>query len=522
MGKLDWGPARAERNIRWIEDNCYIPEGKHVGKPVRLSEFQKKIIRGIYTTLTRTAIFSIGRKNAKTTLGAFLLLLHTAGPEARINSQLNSAAQSKDQAALLYSLAAKVVRLSPNLKPFVICKDTLKHLVCPELGTVYRALAAEASTTYGLSSVFTVHDELGQVKGPTSELYEALETSAGAHDEPLSIIISTQAPTDGDLLSILIDDALAGHEPTVKVFLYTFDEDDPKNLDENKKLKVDPFSEEAVKQANPAYGEFLNPEETMKKARDAGRMPSKESSYRNLILNQRVEALDPFVTKSIWKENGEEPLPFDGHDIFGGLDLSSVSDLTSLEVSHYEDGQWHVNSFFWMPEEGIHEKSKTDRVPYDIWAEKGFIELCPGRSVRYEYVAQRLFEIVSRCNKAVIAFDRWRMDQLKPWLEKAGFTEDDIEEIFKPFGQGFASMGPALREFESLLLNTEMRHGNHPVLTMCAANAKIETDPAENKKFTKRKSSGRIDGMVALAQSVGVMPETPPDDQYVTGTTTVL
>ena len=515
MGKLAWGRARAQRNIEWIEDKCYIPEGRDVGKKVRLSPFQKDIIRGIYTTPTRTAIFCIGRKNAKTTLGAFLLLLHTAGPEAQHNSQLNSAAQSKDQAALLYNLAAKIVRLSPELRPFVVCKDTLKHLVCPEIGTVYRALAAEASTTYGLSSVFTVHDELGQVKGPTSELYEALETSAGAHEEPMSLVISTQAPTDGDLLSILIDDALAGHDPTIKVFLYTFDEDDPKNKD------VDPFSEEAIKQANPAYGDFLNPRETLKKARDAQRMPSKESSYRNLILNQRVEAADPFVAKSVWMNNAEAPNSYDGKVVYGGLDLSSVNDLTALVLNHYEDEQWHTNSFFWMPEDGIEEKAKSDRVPYDIWAKDGLIELCPGKSVKYKYVAERLREIVNSCDEIVIAFDRWRIEQLKPWLEESGFDEDEIEKIFKPFGQGFKDMGPALREFESLLLNGEMRHGNNPVLKMCAVNAKVLTDPAENKKFTKQKSSGRIDGMVADAMSVGMMPE-KPEDQYITGSLTSL
>ena len=504
MGELEWGPARSERNIRWIEDNCYIPEGKHVGKRVKLSEFQKKIIRGIYNTLTRTAIFCIGRKNAKTTLGGFLLLLHTAGPEARRNSQLNSAAQSKDQAALLYSLAAKIVRLSPELSPFVICKDSVKHLICPELGTIYRALAAEASTTYGLSSVFTVHDELGQVKGPTSELYEALETSAGAHDDPLSIIISTQATTDGDLLSILIDDALAGYDPTVKVFLYTFDEDDPKNKD------VDPFSEEAIKQANPAYGDFLNPTETLKKAHDAKRMPSKESSYRNLILNQRVEAQDPFVSKVVWKNNGTKPESLKGRDVYGGLDLSSVSDLTSLELMGHRDDGWDVESTFWLPEEGLVEKSKADRVPYDVWAKQGFLQTVPGPSIEYEWVAKHLRQVFDEHNVIAIAFDRWNIRHLVPWLEKEGFSEEELEKFIN-FGQGFQSMSPALRELESLLLTKKIRHGNHPVLTMCAANARVQTDPAGNRKFTKAKSSGRIDGIVALAQAVGVLPEQVED-----------
>lgn len=151
-----------------MESYCRIPEGRDVGKPVRLREWQKDEIRKIYDNPagTRRAILSFGRKNAKTTLSAFLLLLHLCGPEARPNSQLFSAAQSRDQAAILFALAAKIVRMSPDLSAVVVIRDTAKQLACTELGTLYRALSAEASTAYGLSPVFIVHDELGQVRGP--------------------------------------------------------------------------------------------------------------------------------------------------------------------------------------------------------------------------------------------------------------------------------------------------------------------------------------------------------------------
>ena len=151
--------TRGDRNIAWIETHARIPEGKFVGQPVRLSLFQKKVIRGIYDSPTRRAIISFGRKNAKTTLAAFLLLLHLCGPEARPNSQLFSAGQSREQASILFSLAAKVVRMSPDLNAYVTVRDTAKQLHCGELGTLYRALSAEASTSYGLSPVFTVHDD---------------------------------------------------------------------------------------------------------------------------------------------------------------------------------------------------------------------------------------------------------------------------------------------------------------------------------------------------------------------------
>jgi len=161
---------------------------------------------------------------------------------------------------------------------------------------------------------------------------------------------------------------------------------------------------------------------------------------------------------------------------------------------------------FWLPEEGLAEKSRNDRVPYDLWAKNGFLLTTPGRSIEYEFIAYELRDIFNTCNVKALAFDRYNMKFLRPWLEKAGFSEEELER-FVEFGQGFVSMSPAIRELESRLLQKQLKHGNHPVLTMCAANAITVSDPAGNRKFTKQKASGRIDGMVALAQAVGVMPQ---------------
>jgi hypothetical protein len=171
---------------------------------------------------TRRAIVSMGRKNAKTTLSACLLLAHLCGPPARNrpNSELYSAAQSRDQAGIIFTIASKMVRLNSLLDQTVRIQETAKTLICSELGTRYRALSAEATTAFGLSPSLIIHDELGRVRGPRSGLYEALETAVGAQESPLSIIISTQAATDGDLMSILIDDALSGLDPTTVVKLY--------------------------------------------------------------------------------------------------------------------------------------------------------------------------------------------------------------------------------------------------------------------------------------------------------------
>lgn len=493
--------TRGERNIAWVEKNCRIPEGKLVGRPVKLTKQQKRWIKRIYDTPTRLFILSMARKNAKTALSAFLLLLHLCGPEAKPNSQLYSAAQSREQASILFALAAKVVRMSPDLSAYVGIRDTAKQLFCEELGTLYRALSADAATAYGLSPVFVVHDELGQVKGPRSELYEALETASAAQESPLSIVISTQAPTDADLLSLLIDDGLSGADPRIKVELCTAP------------LELDPFSEEAIRAANPHFDDFMNKEEVFRQASDAKRMPSREASYRNLILNQRVEARNPFVTRTIWQENGAEPEEFEaGAEVFGGLDLSSVSDLTALVLVSKQGEGWGVQPTFWLPGEGLAEKSRNDRVPYDVWAGDGLLMTTPGASIEYEYVAEFLRGVFDRYTVRALAFDRYNMKFLKPWLERVGFTEDELER-FVEFGQGFVSMSPAIRELESLLLARKLRHGNHPVLTMCAANATVAMDPAENRKFVKGKATGRIDGMVALSMAVGVMPSAAVEEK---------
>lgn len=482
--------ARALQNIQWIEENLYIPDGRLVGQPFKMTKEQKDWMELIYGSPTRMFIDSMGRKNGKTTFSAAITLLHLVGPEYVPNGQIFSAAQSRDQAAILFSLCAKMVRLSPNLSQFVGVRDTAKQLYCTELGTLYRALSADASTAYGLSPSLVIHDELGQVKGPRSELFDALESAAGAQLNPLSIVISTQARTDGDLLSILIDDALTGADPRIKVILYTAP------------LEDDPFEIETIKKANP-HIYLMNKEEVMKQASDAKRMPSGEASYRNLILNQRIESSNPFITRTVWQENGLVPEPLEKLTVWAGLDLSSVNDLTALVlVSNNGD----VHSRFWLPEEGLAEKSRNDRVPYDLWAKDGYLLTTPGRSIEYEFIAHELRNIFNVCNVKSLAFDRYNMKFLKPWLEKAGFTDEELEK-FVEFGQGFVSMSPAIRELESKLLQKQLKHGNHPVLTMCAANAITVNDPAGNRKFTKQKSNGRIDGMQALAQAVGIMPQ---------------
>lgn len=483
--------SRGERNIRWIEQYCYVPEGKDIGKPMVLRPWQRQIITGIYDNPagTRRAIISFARKNGKTALAAMIMLLHLAGPEARPNSQLYSCAQSREQAAILYALASKIVRLSPDLNRYVSIRETAKQLYCTELGSIYKALSAETSTAYGLSPTLVIFDELSQVKGPRSPLFEAMQTASAAHKDPLTIVISTQAATDADLLSILIDDAKTDADPKVKLFLWSADE------------ATDPFSNEAIKAANPAAGDFQSADELRSMAEDARRMPSREAEWRNLCLNQRVEALNPFISKLVWDANGGEVAEsFVGYPVFCGLDLSETSDLTALVMIAKIDDVWHTKPIFWLPADGLSERSRKDRVPYDVWQKQGFLETTPGKAIEYSFIAKRMYDLFQTLDIRAVGFDRWNYRHLKPWLEQAGFTATTLER-FVEMGQGFQTQSPALRDLEAGLLSQKFRHAMHPVLTMCAANATIESDPANNRKLSKKRSRGRIDGLVSMNMS---------------------
>ena len=368
------------------------------------------------------------------------------------------------------------------------------ELVCPSIGTHYRALSAESSTAFGLNPNFVVHDELGQVRGPRSPLFEALETATGAQENPLSIIISTQASTDNDLLSVLIDDALAGHDPQVTVTLFTA----PPELD--------PFDIKTIRLANPALGKFLQRKEVMGMADAARRMPASEASFRNLILNQRIEAANPFVSPTEWRACGEQVESLRGVPVYAGLDLSSVADLTAFVMIGRHGKVWHCEPTFWLPSVGLYHKAQKDRTPYDQWAKDGYLQTTEGATISYEFVAQFLFEMFQRYDIRKVAFDRWGFAHFKPWLVKAGFNDTLIEDRFVQFGQGTQTMSPALRDLEQAIKERQLAHGNHPVLGMCAACAVVEGRDYANRKLSKNKSSGRIDGLVALTMAMGVAP----------------
>lgn len=493
--------TRGERVIAFIEAFLRIPEGEHVGQPMRLEEFQRKFITEIYDNPlgTRRAYLSIARKNGKSGLIAGILLAHIVGPEAQLNTQIVSGAMSRDQAALVFALACKMIQLSPDLQSLVRIIPSSKRIIGLARNVEYRALAADGKTAHGLSPALAILDEVGQIRGSQSDFIDAIITSQGAHAAPLLIAISTQAPNDNDLFSIWLDDAKSSQDKRIVCHLYEADKD-AGVMDRN-----------GWRSANPAMGKFRSQQDVEEQAERAARMPSFEPTFRNLVLNQRVEMAAPFVSRSVWTaNNGEinESLFYEA-PVYVGLDLSAKNDLTAMVLMAFDGQKWHVKPYFWTPEKGIFDRAKRDRAPYDVWSDQGYIRAIPGASIDYEAVGREIADILDGMNLQAVAFDRWRFDILKKELNDLG-----IELPLVQFGQGFRDMAPAIDTLETLLLNQQIAHAGHPVLTMCMANAKIEQDAAGNRKLNKQKATGRIDGAVALAMAAGVMPQVSEEGDF--------
>lgn len=342
--------TRGEKVILFIEKFCVTPDGEHVGKPFVLAEFQKQFIIDVYDNPagTRRAILSVSRKNGKSGLIAGLLLAHLVGPEAKQNAQLVSGAMSRDQAALVFNLASKMVQLSPKLSGIVKIIPSGKRLLGLPLNTEYKALAADGKTAHGLSPVLAILDEIGQVRGPQSDFISAVTTSQGAHAAPLLIAISTQAANDQDLFSQWIDDARNSKDPRIVAHVYAAPEG------------CDLLDESAWKAANPALGIFRSLDDLREQLTQAQRMPSMENSARNLLLNLRISTVSPFISPNVWQSCAGAVLPFGDAPVYCGLDLSARTDLTALVLIGKVAGQWQVVPHFWTPEQGLRDRAARD------------------------------------------------------------------------------------------------------------------------------------------------------------------
>lgn len=494
------GRTRAERVISFIE-SLPVTSGILAGNRFKLGQWQKKIIRQIYRThrgrrVVRQALITIPRKNGKTTFTSALALCHLCGPEREQRGEIYSAANERNQAAIIFR-EMKAMVLSTDLRDRVIIRDFAKSLECAETGSIYTALSADVQTKHGFSASFWAYDELGQAAN--RKLYDVLNTSGGGRSEPLGIVISTQSPDPHSIMSELVADGeriLAGseHDPAFLPVIYSAPMD------------CDPWNEEVWKACNPGIESgFRSLDEMRDAAAKAKRIPARESVFKLLYLNMPVAIDDRFIALEDWQACGKSDTVthLEGRPCFGGLDLSSTQDLTAL-VLYFPEDNGFVLPFFWVPRDRLEEREHTDRVPYATWHKQGLIEAPAGRAIDRLAIVRRIAELASQYDIRGIAYDRWRADDLQKMLDDEG-----IEIKLTPWGQGFRDLGPCVDLLETAILNRELKHDNNPVLTWNISNAVIDMDPSGARKISKSRSREKVDALIALCMAIGLHSREP-------------
>jgi phage terminase large subunit-like protein len=313
--------------------------------------------------------------------------------------------------------------------------------------------------------------------------------SGDARRQPL-FIYTTTAGTDTHSICYeqhsKAKDILEGrkHDATFYPVIFAADDDD------------DWTSEETWKKANPSLGVTITLDRVREACESAKQLPTEENTFRQLRLSQWVKQAVRWMPMHAWDASaGEIDLQsLEGRVCYGGLDLSSTTDITALVLvfpPDDEEGPYTVLPFFWIPEECLELRVRRDHVPYDIWARQGLVETTEGNVIHYGYIERFIEELGTHYNIREIAYDRWGATQMVQNLEGAGFT-------VVPFGQGFRDMSPPTKELLNLVLAKRIRHGGNPVLRWMVDNICVRTDPAGNIKADKEKSTEKIDGAVAM------------------------
>lgn len=491
--------SRQEAVISFIEQ-FKITKGALTGKNFDTRPFQRDVIRAWYRTdengnrVVRTGLYTVGRKNGKTGLIAGLAAAHLVGPETVPRGEIVSGATDRDQSGIIFDELVALLDQKGKYREIVNIKRHEKVIENLQNGSKFRALSSDAKKAHGLNPSVVILDELAQWgQGVGRGLYDALTTSQGAWDEPLLLIIGTQAADDHALMSNLVDYAKAVNagdidDPTFSGFIYEIPEDS------------DVFDESNWILANPALGDFRSIGDMRLLAERARRIPTLEAAFRNLYCNQRIDAEERWLAGSEWKPCVIEGLNIDDHagePCIGGLDLSSVRDLTAFALFWPKSGT--LNVWTWCPADNLREREERDRVPYTVWAKQGFIQPTPGAAVDKRAVVYKIADICAKYKPECIAFDRWGITEIQRVLKDDGIVLPELV----PFGQGYKDMSPATKAFEERVINRTLKTPPNPLLTWSISNVAISRDPADNKKPNKERSRERIDPAVAAVMAVG-------------------
>jgi phage terminase large subunit-like protein len=509
-----WDKAAAEKSISFFSDVLRLTGGRFEGKPFHLLDWQCFIVGSIYGWKNadglrrfRKAYIETGKGSGKSPLAAGIGIKGlTADNEAR--AEIYSAATKKDQAEIVFRDAVAMVRYSPELSSRCHISGALgreTNIAFNKTMSFFRPISSDEKKSgprphVGLVDELHEHKDASAIEmliaGFKGRLQALLAAITNAGSGKTSVCWNYHEYACQVCSGMLADDEFFG-------YVCALDEND------------DPFADEKCWfKTNPSLPALPGLNYLRAQVKSARGMPAKESLVKRLNFCIWTEADSPAISSHVWMSARRDLAikDFIGRRCRAGLDLSSTTDLTAAVLAFEprdEIEPWAVFPYFWLPGDGLADKAEKDRVPYLAWRDAGYLETHPGRAINKLAVIRRLAEICASFEVISIAYDRWRIEDLKMLM-----TEEGIELPLVPFGQGYKDMGPAWDEFERLLLNNRLVHPGNPVFTWNAANAIVVEDPAGNKKPAKDRVTGRMDGIVAAVMAIGPGSNVPSERSF--------
>jgi phage terminase large subunit-like protein len=487
-------PAIGRGACDFIQTFCVQSKGRWAGKLLTLLPWQVDFIMRLFGWRVadgrrrfKRAYLEVAKKNGKTTmLSALALLLLLADGEGA--PEVYVLAVDRDQASILFDESARMVRSSPEFASRLELVDSRKRIVDPIGNGKITAGSAEVSQKDGVNASGIIFDELHRQR--TREMWDVFEYAGASREQPLKISITTAGEdTEGiwHEQREYSEKVNAGVIPDIThlgVIYRAFEEDD---LD-------DPAT---WQKANPSLGHTISIDDFKRELAEAKEVPAKWANFKRLRLNIVARGDAAFCSLEQWDLCNAHATLTGSEPILGGLDLSTIDDLTALAiVSREPDSEVGVEMHFWLPEENIVMLEKRHQVPYRTWADMGLITLTPGNVIDYSFIRSHINLLAQERELIKLMVDPWNATKLALELkEQDGLPVEYIR-------QGFGSLAGPTKELLRLILSGQLRHGGHPILRWHASNAVAEQDAAGNIKLSKRKSARKIDGMAALVNAI--------------------
>lgn len=489
-GKYHFDIDRANRPIEFIEKFCKHSKGKWAGKPVILDLWQKAIIQAIFGFVDefgnrkyREVLIIVARKNGKSTLlSAIALYMLFADKEG--GAQVCCVASKKDQAKIVFNEAKNMVVQSPLLSKHI--KKRKSDLYVPVNFSTFEPLASDSNTLDGLNMHCGIIDELHSIKD--RNIYDVSKQSMGTRTQPLLFMITTAGfvrESIYDDMYTYAENVLNGSVEDERFLSFIFE------LDERKEW-LDP---KCWEKANPGLGTIKSIEylkENVQRGKD-------DKMFVPTLLTKDFNIRETGVGSWLTFETVENKETFDINNFrntyaIGGVDLSSVGDLTCASCLFRKNKKFYLLQMFFIPEERAEQKEREDSVPYRVWKEQGYIRFCAGNKVNYSDVTAWFVELrdVYGIYTLWIGYDSWNAQFWTEEMKQNGFVLEDVI-------QGTKTMSAPMKTLATDLEAKKINYNNNQITKWCLINTQIEIDKNDNIRPVKGKNSKqRIDGTVSL------------------------